>query len=49
MKYKAVGLALAAAGLMQAGTAWAETTYSFSGFGTLGKHRFIPAAPALSP
>ena len=36
MKYKAVILALAAAGLAQAGTAWAETDVSFAGFGTLG-------------
>lgn len=60
MNYKAVALALAGAGLMQAGTSWAETTYNFSGFGTLGvthnnsrdadfiANRFQPNGPGRS-
>ena len=36
MKRNAMVIALAAAGLVLAGTACADTTYSFSGFGTLG-------------
>lgn len=60
MNYKAAALALAGAGLMQAGAAWAETTYNFSGFGTLGMthnnnrdadfiaNRFQPNGPGKS-
>ncbi len=36
MKRNTVILALAAAGLIQAGTAWADADISFAGFGTLG-------------
>lgn len=60
MKHNAVALALTAAGLLSTGTALAQTSYSFSGFGTLGAthndnrdadfiaNRFQPNGPGRS-